>query len=315
MRKQGFRSMRIGFCGSGLFASECLKQLSKSLSICWVITNEPQKAGRKMKLTPTVVHNTAEILSIPTKTTMNLSKDDYLIEWIGQNCPDIILVIDFGQMIREPLLSMPRYGCLNIHPSKLPMFRGSSPLQRALFDGLEKTAVTVFKLDEGMDTGPILFRKNIKIDIKDDFFSLLNKAAVLGSVELVKQIQNVPLDDWKFTPQSKDGVSYAPKIKKSEGFLNWNKNAKALYDQIRAYKHFPGTYCFVDGKRLAIKDAIIIDKSGSPGTIIDLEDGFPIVACKHHALRLNVVQQEGGKEQSAIDWYRGRRLQIGDELL
>lgn len=307
--------MRLGFCGSGLFAAECLKHITQDIKPAWVVTNTPQKAGRRLKLNVTPIQKVAENLDIPCKTTSVIAKDNQLIEWIKEDRPDLILVIDFGQMIREPLLSLPNFGCLNIHPSKLPSYRGSSPLQRAIVDGLKMTGVTVFKLDEGMDTGPILIQKDFKISIKDDYYSLLKKAALIGTSSLIEHINKITPKNWEFTEQSVNGVSFAPKINKDEGILNWNESASYLYDKIRAFKHFPGTFCFLDGKRLAIKEAKIIKKSGPPSSIITFEEDMPIVACLENSLKLITVQQEGRREQKASEWARGSRIQLGDKLI
>lgn len=306
--------MKLGFCGSGFFAAECLKHITQYIKPQWVITNTPQKAGRSLKLCVTPVQKTAEKLDIPFKTTNVISEDNKLINWIDENSPDVILVIDFGQMIKEPLLSLPKFGCLNIHPSKLPSYRGSSPLQRAIVDGLKTTAVTVFKLDEGMDTGPILVQKEMEISIKDDYYSLLKKSSLLGSHALIEHIIKITPEHWIFTKQSENDISFAPKIKKSEGILYWDEKASFLYNKIRAFKHFPGTFCFIDGKRLAIKEAEIVKKSGPSSSIIGFESGMPIVACLEDALKLITVQQEGKREQKASEWVRGSRMQIGDKF-
>jgi len=306
--------LKVGFCGSGLFAAICLEHISCQIRPEWVITNTPQRAGRGLALRSTPVQQVAEKLELPFKTTTKISSDLDLLEWIKENCPDIILVIDFGHLIKEPMLTMPRYGCINIHPSKLPAYRGSSPMQRAIIDGLKNTAVTIFKLDSGMDTGPILTQKNIVIGDKDDFDSLMQTCASVGSEALLKYICEMDAKDWVFTKQPSEGVSLAPKIEKSEGKLDWQKTSFELYNRIRALKQSPGTFCTVFGKRLRIKQAEPIDKTGEASTILSLESGMPIVACLEGALKLILVQQEGKKEQSADDWFRGSRLQIGDKL-
>lgn len=306
--------MKIGFCGSGLFAAECLEHISRKIRPEWVITNSPKKAGRGLKLRPTPVQQVAEKLNLSLKTTINMSRDQQLLTWIEENCPDIILVIDFGHLIKEPILSLPKFGCINIHPSKLPTYRGSSPLQRALIDGLTNTAVTIFKLDSGMDTGPVLTQRNIVIRDDDDFESLLKTSALIGSEALLEYICDFDAKDWVFTQQLQVGVSLAPKIEKFEGKLDWQSTAFDLYNKIRALKQSPGTFCTICGKRLRIKEAELINKTGKAATIISIENGMPVIACSKGALKLISVQQEGKKEQKADEWLRGSRLQIGDKF-
>lgn len=305
--------MRFGFCGSGQFAALCLKLITESANPDWVITISPRPAGRGMQLRRTPVHEAAENLGIPTYTTDKLSADSDLLEMIKADAPDLIMVVDFGHMIKEPLLSMTPIGCINIHPSKLPLYRGSAPVQRAIMDGLTETAVTLFKLDAGMDSGPILSQPSVSILPEDDSESLLVKCAKIGCDELKKYIE-LPAKEWNFTEQNTSEISFAPKIDKSEGKINWECDAHQLINLIRALKHSPGTYCEISGKRLRIHEAEYISANGKSGTIISLQDNMPIVACLNGAVKLISVQPEGKKVQKADEWLRGSRLKIGDSL-
>lgn len=306
--------MKIFFCGSGDFAADCLKHISSKVVIDLAITNAPKSAGRGLKLTPTPVSAAAEELSIQYRTTDRLSSDDALLQFIAEASPDIILVIDFGQMIKEPVLSLPKYGCINIHPSMLPAYRGSAPLQRAIIDGQSQTAVTIFKLDAGMDSGPLLAQEIIDIDPEDDYMSLLAKAAKVGSDLLNKYICEVGPENWTLTPQSNDGVSFAPKIDKSEGRIRWDRSSEQLIDLIRALKYSPGTFTFYGGKRLRIYDAVPVHEEGEPSKMISAADGLPVVGCGNGAIKLLSVQAEGKKIQNAAEWYRGSRLNPGDSF-
>ncbi len=306
--------MQIGFCGSGHFAALCLELISKSAKPAWVITNAPKPAGRGMQLRVTPVSEAAEKLGVTTYTTEKLSADAGLLEFIKSDTPDLIMVIDFGHMIKEPLLSLPRIGCINIHPSKLPLYRGSAPVQRAIMDGLTETAVTLFKLDAGMDSGPILSQPTVPILPEDDTESLLAKCAKAGCDEIIKYIEQHPAEEWSFMPQDTSAVSYAPKIEKNEGKIEWGRDAHTLINLIRALKYSPGTYCTISGKRLRIHDAEYVRAGGKRGTIIAMEDNMPIVACSDGAVKLISVQPEGKKIQKADEWLRGSRLKIGDVL-
>ncbi|MEG1502206.1 MAG: methionyl-tRNA formyltransferase [Synergistaceae bacterium] len=307
--------MNIGFCGSGLFASQCLDILNKSININWVVTNTPKHAGRGMKLQETQVQILATKLNLECKTTIKISEDTELINWIKDQKPDLILVIDFGQMIKTNLLTMPTVGCINIHPSKLPELRGAAPLQRALMLGLTETYVTIFKLDEGMDSGPILDSKKIDISLDDDFETLLTKSAKIGSELLSKYILEVPCNEWKFHSQVTDSISYAPKIAKIEGRIDWNEPYGNIINMIRGIKNFPGVYTIYKNKRLRIFKAESRKiNDDSTAKLIAVEDGYPIISCGNGAVKLLEVQPEGKKIQQAKDWLLGARLQIGDYI-
>ena len=306
--------LTVGFCGSGAFAADCLERISSAVKPEWVITNAPKPAGRGMQLRPTEVSLMAEKLNIVSKTTKHISSDAEILSWISENCPDIIFVIDFGHIIKEPMLSMPKLGCINIHPSELPQYRGSAPVQTALIDGADRTAVTIFRLNDGMDSGPILSQVKVRIDINDNTDSLLAKCAEAGCNELIRLLTSVPAQDWKFTPQTDTGVSFAPKIEKSKGKINWDQSADSIYNLIRAIGDLTGTFCMLSGKRLRIHKVSIVDETGTPSQIISTQDGFPVIACGSKSLKLIAVQPEGKKVQSADEWLRGARLNIGDVL-
>lgn len=296
------------FMGSGRFAARCLELMAGHIRPEWVLTNAPRAAGRGLKLQQTPVSELAEKLALPVFTTQKLSADAERSEWIKKNAPDVIFVIDFGHIIKEPVLSAPRYGCINIHPSRLPEYRGSAPVQRAIMDGRTSTAVSVFKLDSGMDSGPLLAQSELEISPSDTSSSLLEKAAVLGTETLLGCMASGP-DRWKFIQQNELGASLAPKIEKSEGRVEWSCCAKELYDKIRAIGESPGVYCTVRGRRLRIYEAELVpDVSGTPGGVSLSGKGAPIIFCAEGALRLLSVQPEGKRIQAAEDWARGLRL-------
>lgn len=306
-------NITAAFLGAGRFAARCLELISVRFRPEWVLTNAPKAAGRGLAMRSTPVWELAQKLGIPAYTTERLSADAERVEWIMANAPDVMLVIDFGHIIKEPLLSAARYGCLNIHPSKLPEYRGSAPLQRVLMDGRTSTAVSVFRLDAGMDSGPILAQPELEIAPEDDFASLAEKAARLGSETLLHYLCDVPPEEWRFTPQDGAGATYAPKIEKAEGRIDWNEPARRIADKIRGIGAAPGVFCMVRGKRLRIYRAEAAAGSGAPGAYFT-NGGAPCVYCGEGALRLAEVQPEGKKPQRAEDWARGLRVNEGESL-
>ena len=307
-------ALKAAFFGSGGFAAFCLERLSQRIKPEWVVTNAPKPAGRGMALRPTPVQLCAEKLSIPYRTTEKLSKDEELLAWIKNNTPDVMLVIDFGHIIKEPLLSMARLGCINVHPSKLPQYRGSAPVQRAVMDGLKETSVTVFRLDAGMDSGPVLSQIPVKIEDYDTTGTMLQKCAELGTDELARYLCCVPEEEWRLVPQPQDGVSLAPKIEKTEGRIDWNRPASALSCLVRAISVSPGVFCEVNSKRLRIHEVSAMERTGEAGELIAVENGMPVVGCGVGSLKFVKVQPEGKKTQNADEWLRGSRLQVGSRL-
>lgn len=305
---------KIGFFGSGSFAERCLRLISEKVKPEWVITKTPQPAGRGMKERATTVQSAAESLGIPVFTTANISNDEERLIWINENLPALILVIDFGQRIREPLLSMARLGCYNIHPSMLPAYRGSAPVQRALLDGLSKTGVTVFRLEAAMDAGPVLAQREVEIDDGDNSETLQAKCAGIGCELFLQHICGTDPNDWRLTPQPEEGVSLAPKIEKHEAQINWNESALKNFNKIRAMYPSPIAYTTIKGKRMKILSASIACGEGSPGVFVREKNGFPLVGSGGGLLLLGRVQPEGKSAQSASDWLRGAKLTPGEKL-
>lgn len=305
--------LTAAFLGSGHFAARCLELVSGRLRPEWVLTNAPKSAGRGLSMRNTPVWELAQKLGLPVYTTERLSADAERAAWIKANAPDVLLVIDFGHIIKEPVLTAAKYGCLNIHPSKLPEYRGSAPLQRVLMDGHKNTAVSIFRLDAGMDSGPILAQLELEIAPDDDCASLAEKAARLGAETLLHYLCDVPPYEWRFTEQREDGATYAPKIDKSEGKIDWARPAAEIADKIRGIGAAPGVFCTVRGRRLRIYRAEAVSGSGTPGTYA-VRSGAPCVACGDGLLRLVEVQPEGKKLQRAEDWARGLRVNEGESL-
>ncbi len=309
------RQLTVGFMGSGRFAARCLEIISRRLRPVWVLTNAPRSAGRGLKLQNTPVWELARSLSLPVFTTERLSADGERIEWLKKNTPDVILVIDFGHLIKEPVLSMAPLGCLNIHPSKLPEYRGSAPIQRALMEGRTKTAVSIFRLDAGMDSGPILAQPELAILPADDTSALMEKAALLGSETLLHYLCDTAPEDWRFTPQDDEKATAAPKIDKAEGRIDWRaESACEIVDKIRGIGCSPGVYCLVRGRRLRVHAAEPLPSADCEVCRCEMIDGAPVIACREGALKLVEVQPEGKKTQRAEDWARGARIDKGEEI-
>ena len=307
--------LTVGFMGSGRFAARCLEIISERVRSAWVLTNAPKTAGRWLKLQNTPVWELAGTLGLPVHTTEKLAADRERLAWLGDNTPDVMLVIDFGHIIKEPVLSMAPLGCLNIHPSRLPEYRGSAPIQRALMDGRTKTAVSIFRLDAGMDSGPILAQPELEILPEDNTATLMEKAALLGAGTLLHYLCEAAPEDWHFTPQKEENATAAPKIDKSEGKIDWRADgAREIVNKIRGIGSSPGVYCAVRGKRLRVLAAEPLPSVAREAGRCEIVEGMPVIACREGALKLVEVQPEGKKPQRAADWARGARIEKGEEI-
>ena len=299
------QKLKIGFCSSGKFGAMCLEQIAREIKIDFVVTSAPRRAGRGLVLTPTPVEEVAKRLAIPFTTTERLSRDQEATDYIVRQEPDVLLVIDFGHMVKEPVLSAPKFGCINIHPSAVPEYRGSAPIQRAIMDGKRQTAVSIFRLDEGMDTGDILAQIPVEIEGTDTTETLEEKCATVGSRELLHFLCDIEPSEWHFTPQSEECASLAPKIEKSEGFLASDTTAQCALNKIRALGQNMGTYFFWNNKRIRVFEAEFCDQNGEAGTLTLDSDGKPLLFFAKGSLKLSLVQSEGKKKCDGRDWARG----------
>ena len=307
--------IKYGMMGSGIFASRCLELLAPYKKPEWLVTAPPRPAGRGLHLRSTPAHEVANALGVPCHTSANISTDEGVLDNLFESKIEFILVLDFAQLIKGNLLTWARNGCLNIHPSLLPAYRGAAPIQRALMDGKNESGVTLFRLVEKMDAGPILKQKHIRIEQDDNYASLLEKSAHVGTEMLINQMKNVPPAQWAYCEQNDSGVTYAPKIAPQERELSWNMTANQFCNVVRGLAPQPGAYINHRGKRLLIRTAQVVKAaSEAPSTFIFREGEMPVIACEEGAVKLLEVQPEGKKTQSADVWLRGARLEEGAKI-
>ncbi len=308
---------KIWFAGTGKFGSRCLELLSEDLDIDLVITSPPARSGRKYKLIPSPVEQQARSKGHILHNTENFSEDPLLLEKLhsDSDSPEMILVVDFGQMIKEPFLTFSRAGCLNIHPSLLPQYRGAAPVQRAIMDGKTETGVTVFRLDRGMDSGPVAGRINMEITGSDTSETLMEKLASTGCQLMIKVIEKYRKDLFDLSDQPDEGISYAPKIEKKEAEFNWlSMTALEINDLARALNPSPGAFTLYKGKRIKIWKTVFQKSSGEPGKVIGFVKGYPVIAALDGSLLIETIQPEGKNMLSGKDWANGLHLKKGNFL-
>ena len=307
--------MRVWFFGSGHFAALCFRGIVPHHRFEKVITLPPSPAGRGMSLRPTPLEEQALSLGFSVIHSLHPSTDPVLREEILANPPDLALIVDFSRFIREPLLNGPRLGCLNIHPSLLPAYRGAAPIQRALMDGAKRTGVTLFRLVERMDAGPILLQKAVPVGQETTAGELSEILAREGSQIFLKSLEYLRHGYAEYIAQDESAATFAPRIDKTEERLLWEYPAPVLHNRVRALNPSPGAYCFFSGKRLKIWKTRPTDGPCSgQGRVTGFEQGFPVLACSRGGLVLLEVQPEGRGILGGDDWARGRRIKEGDQF-
>jgi methionyl-tRNA formyltransferase len=299
------------FLGTPAMAVPFLERLHECSKVAGVITNPDQPAGRGYALKASEVKAAAQKLSLPILQPETLKKAAAGDEFRALGA-EVGIVVAYGKLLPKEILSIPKHGFLNVHFSLLPKYRGAAPIQWALINGETETGVTLFWLDEGMDTGPIFLQKKIAITPDDDADSLRNKLVDLGVTALDEAVRLIESGKVIREPQT-GASSKAPLLKKEDGRINWTKPAESIWNQLRGMTPWPGVY----SGTLKILEAkpVFESEKGVPGTVIRLVSGEgPVVKCGQHSLALLEVQPEGKKPMSAWSWWQGARLKPGDPL-
>ncbi len=299
-------SLRIVFMGSPEFSIPSLEALIKNFAVVGVVTQPDRPAGRGKELTSPPVKRVAVEHGIDLIQPARLS-DQGVFEKIEQWNPDVIIVVAFGQILRKNVLDLPKHGCVNIHGSILPRWRGAAPIQRSILNGDRSTGITIMKLDEGVDTGPIITQEHVEILLSDTSESLGKKLSVVGAKLLVKVLPDYVSGNIGTIEQPPDGITYAPMIQKEEGLLDFSKNAVELDQQIRAFFPWPGSYLMVENERIKVLVGIPIDCSNLKMGERSIINGFPVVGTKQGCLRLELVQPAGKKPMKGNVFLNGFR--------
>lgn len=299
--------MNIVFMGTPDFAEESLRALvSAGYNVSAVFTKPDMPVGRKHILTPPEVKVAALELGLPVFQPTTL-KDDEVYETLKSLNPDLIVVVAYGKLLPKRVLDLPKYGCINVHASLLPKFRGASPIQWSIVCGENETGVSTMLLDEGMDTGDILLTSKTSIGKEEIAEELWDRLKEMGGKLLIDTVKG--LQDGSITPikQNHEEASYAPIIKKTDGLIDWSDSAWKINCKIRGLHNWPVAYTKVDGKMLKIFSAQIIDKNDESGKVI-VNDKELIVACGSQALKITELQLEGSKRMKTEDFLRGKKI-------
>ena len=310
--------MRILFMGTPDFALFSLKALVESgEEIIGVVTQTDKPKGRKAILTPPPVKVYAMEQSIPVFQPKTL-KDDAFYQLLTELDPDMIVVTAFGKILPQRILDYPKFGCINVHGSLLPEYRGAAPMQRAVMDGKAETGITTMLMDAGIDTGDMLLKAKVTIEETDNFETVHDKLGECSAKLLLETVKLAKEGNLKPIKQDDAGATYAAKIENADCVLDFSKDAKAVHDRIRGLSPIPLSFTRTpDGKMLKIVASEVSkrDNGGKPaGTVIALDGGRITVACGVGALDLLSVLPEGKKKMGAADFINGRRISVGDVL-
>ena len=310
--------MKIMFMGTPEISQRTLSALvSAGLDICAVVTGEDKPRGRGKVMTPTATKAYALEQGIRVLTPKTLRSDEFF-EDLKEINPDIIVVVAYGKILPREVISYPKYGCINLHVSLLPKYRGAAPMQRAIMDGESETGVTVMQMDEGLDTGDILLMEKFAILPDDDFEKIHDRSIEVGAPLLIRALSDI--ESGKAMPIKQDDslATYAKKVEKEDARLDLSLPAKRLDCIIRGVTPFPGAFVYHNEKMLKINKAIPTDTKGEVGVVSQISasgDGYILIGTGEGSLKVLSVIPEGKGKMSAGDFVRGRKIQVGDKVL
>ncbi len=298
------KRLRVVFMGTPDFSVPALEAVHAVHEIVCVYTQPPRPAGRGKQPRLTPVHARAEALGLPVRHPASLRTPEAQAEFAALGA-DVAVVVAYGLILPRPVLGAPRHGCLNIHASLLPRWRGAAPIQRAIMAGDPETGICIMQMEAGLDTGPVLMRAATPITEQDTAQHLQDRLSAMGAALIAQALAHLP----DLTPQSQpeDGVTYAAKIDKAEARVDWTRPAEDVARHIRGLSPFPGAWCMAPFGRLKLLNARAVAGAGKPGEVLH---GLTI-ACGEGAVELLEVQREGKRPMAASELLKGQGALVG----
>ena len=332
-------ALRIIFLGTAELSCASLQALAgdAKFQIAAVVTQPDRPKGRELKPQPSPVKSLALRLGLPVLQPER-ARDEKFITELRALRPDLIIVVAYGQILPPAILNLPRHGCLNVHTSLLPKYRGAAPIQWAIANGDTETGVTIMKLDAGLDTGPVVSQRRTAIQPEDDSAVLHDRLAQLGAELLVQTIPDYVAGKIQPRPQPAAGASHAAKIKKEDGRIDWNQPARTIWNRLRAFTPWPGAFTSLPkamegtassvpsfaksqgsdkalpSKMIKIWKAEMVEKSGGAGEVLSADKTGIVVGCGKGALRISELQREGGRRLTAAEFLAGHALKVGEKF-
>lgn len=308
------KKIKIIFMGTSDFAVPILIELVKKFTVIGVVTEIDKPAGRGQKILAPPIKSIAQKLELPCYQPLDLKKNPKFVEQLSQLEPELIVVAAYGKFLPDAILNLPKHGCLNVHPSLLPKYRGPSPIQTAILNGEKETGVTIILLDEGMDSGDIASQKTLAIRQDENYESLAKHLSLLGAELLINTIPPFLDNEINLVTQNNDQATYCRKIAKENAKINWQGAAETIYNQVRAFNPWPISYTFWENKKLDILKAESIDSADAPnhpfGKVLALNKDI-LVQCGRGQLKLIEVRLENKKIMNINDFLNGHQDFMG----
>jgi methionyl-tRNA formyltransferase len=309
--------LRIIFMGTAELACASLTALAREpdFAVAAVVTQPDRPKGRDLKLQASAVKELAVRLQLPVLQPER-ARNEIFVQQLRELQSDLMVVAAYGQILPQAILDLPRYGCLNVHTSLLPKYRGAAPIQWAILSGESETGVTIMKMDAGLDTGDILTQQTTPIREDDNSQTLHDRLANLGAELLISTIRDHVARKIKPQPQPAEGSSYARKITREDGRLGWSQPARALWNRIRAFTPWPGAFTHLPAQPhlLKIWQAEVSSATGEAGTILQADKAGIVIACGEQSLRVTQLQREGGRRLTAQEFLAGHPFKPGDKF-
>jgi methionyl-tRNA formyltransferase len=304
--------LRVVFAGTPAFAAKALAAIhGAGHEIPLVLTQPDRPSGRGLRLAPSAVAQWAGAHGLPVAKPASLNSAES-VELIRAAAADVMVVAAYGLILPRAVLEAPRWGCLNIHASILPRWRGAAPIQRALLAGDRETGVCIMQMDQGLDTGPVLLERRVQIDPGATTGTLTESLAELGAAAILRALEGLP--GLVAQPQPAAGATYAPKITKAEAPIDWKLPAAVIDRQVRALNPAPGAETTLGGDRLKVWRAGLANESGTAGEVLHFCNNRLVIGCGSGALELLEIQRPGGRRLAIADFLRGVALSKGMAL-
>ena len=306
--------MKIIFAGTPHFAASALNALIGEHQIVGVFTQPDRPSGRGMQLNASPVKQLAMQQGLTVLQPESLKTEQAQLE-IAALGADVMVVAAYGLILPKAVLNLPRYGCLNIHASLLPRWRGAAPIQRAILAGDRETGITIMQMDEGLDTGSMLLRKSCLIEPDDNAQTLHDKLAALGADSILEALQLLAANRLIPVAQDEGAACYAAKLQKSEAAIDWRQDAVQIERAVRAYNPYPVSQAKLNDVVVKIWQAeVCTGQQGKPGEVLAVDKSGIVVTCGKDALKLQVLQRPGGKAQAAAQFMQAMPVRVGDHF-
>ena len=305
-------SLNVIFMGTPEFSLPALDELIRNnFNILTVYTQPPKKSKRGQKINPSLIEEFAKGKNLNLRSPSNLNNVEEL-KFFKNLSPDLAVVVAYGQIIPKNFLEIPKFGFVNIHASLLPRWRGAAPIQRAIMNGDKKIGVSIMKIEEKLDSGPILAMKELKLIQNDIYGEIEKKLSVIGADLLIENLKNIEKGGAKFLKQVDSEATYAKKINKTETKINWSLDSNKVLAHIHGLSPTPGAWFEYESERFKILKAKETLENGKPGTVINEN---LTIACKLNSIRILEIQRQGKNKQNSKDFLLGKKINKGSILI